>query len=209
MNYKEYNSLPKEDKKLFEQAHAPSKLAVNEVLMARFRAKYLQGAKTWAMPSLEEMGHLSLISTGNKEVKVLKNLQYVAMNRNSLAIMEGQRQTGETLGDNRGQYKDVNGVVHRDIYKQGNFFFKKVVNLDDEIELLSKIFVKAEAPQISIVKPVEVEKTEVEKPIDKDEKEIYDKWLEATPRLSKKEYAKEAGVSLHILNRIIKDNEQV
>ncbi len=206
LNYKDYNNLDKEQKDLFKQAHAPNSLKVGEVLVRKFTAKYNEHAKVWLMPSLEEMNHYNPITnpvTG-EEYKVYKNFRYQNLNRKTLHWMDEQKKAGEKLGDNRGQYRDINGVVHRDVYKQGNFFLKIVTDLNEELELLSKLFIKAVAPEVAKVKEV---KKEVVKEVSQKDKDIYSKWLESTPRLSKKEFAKQQGISTHILNRIIKDNE--
>ncbi len=209
MLYKQYNELDKDSKELFSQAHAPNKMRVGESLVRRYRALYNGHLKAWTMPTSLELNHYNPVvdSLTGEESKVYKNFRYMAFNRNSLHWIEEQKKAGEKLGDNRGQYKDMNGVVHKDVYKQGNFFFKIVTDLNEEIEFLSTLFIKAEVPKVAVVEKQEPKKEVKEVEVSADSKEIYTKWVEDDRKSSKKEFAKANGISTHILNKIIKENE--
>lgn len=210
---KDYNSLDKDSKALFLEAHAPKTLRVGEVLVRKYRAFYNSHLKTWIMPSLEELNHYNPVidALTGKEIKVYKNFRYQALNRSSMHWIEQQVKAGVKLGDNRGQYKDINGNVHSDVYKQGNFFFKVVKDLQAEIEFLSTLFIKAEAPEIAVIKDdaKEAEPVKAAQPVEvsEDSKTIYIQWEKDKLKFSKKEFAKEHGISTHILNKIIKENE--
>ena len=208
--HKQYNELDKDSKELFLQAHGPKTMRVGEVLVRRYRALYNDHLKAWVMPDLSELNHYNPVInalTGDED-KVYKNFRYMAFNRASIHWIEEQKKAGIKVGDNRGQYKDLNGVLHSDVYKQGNFFFKIARYLQEEVDFLATLFIKAEAPKAAIVHPVEEVKEEVkEVVISADSKATYDQWMKDKQKYSKKEFAKEHDISTHILNKIIKQNE--
>ena len=205
---KQYKELDKDSKKLFLQAHAPLNLKAGEVLLRKYKAIYVPHSQTWRMPDrLEMTQHKPYIDEITQdEKKIYINFQYQNQSKKLFRLMEQEQNDGKGLGDNRSSYVDMNGRVNHNIIKQGNFYFELVKDANTEIEFLSSLFIVAEIPDVALKKKEEPKKEEV-KEATEEEKAIYAKWKESTPRLSKKEFTKQEKISIHKLNKAIKVNE--
>jgi hypothetical protein len=198
-DHNDYNNLSKEAKEMFFEFNAPARLKVGETIVRRYTLSFTND--NWFLPEGNE-----LLAKSEKGVNI--KLTYIKQKANRIG---GITRKG-LYEDDRGIYKDPKGNKRNDIFIKSGFGFKIVDDLQEEINFLTPLCLKAAPTPRTIVVPI-VEDIVIEKATtkegkdltDEDKKAIYTRWKEAGAAYSRKEFAEKEGLSDYMIRKIIKD----